>query len=273
MGCCESQHDASQFQKSPNNSSSIIESSGPLAAVQRAAHAIRESTSKDADTNSLRNVRLALLSLPRDASNVPDVPERDIKEVIEILRQKSDASDLVLTGLVLMRYLAQRVENQKKIASGRGVSLVLNALQSHDSNPTLQGVACDTLGNLLQDETNAQQFLELRGVDSVFQVVKMSMTNTRVMEAACFLLGNVASSQEGLVHIARNKGGAVALKVMEAHQSDPELLRELLFLLSNLAQSPSLQPELRRAGAVKAVVGVMGLHQDAAELQAMGCSA
>jgi hypothetical protein len=34
----------------------------------------------------------------------------------------------------------------------------------------MQGVACDTLGNLLQDESNAQQFLELRGVDSVFQV-------------------------------------------------------------------------------------------------------
>jgi hypothetical protein len=64
--------------------------------------------------------------------------QRDIKEVIEILRQKSDASDLILTGLVLMRYLAQRVENQKKIASARGVSLVLHALQTHDSNPTLQ---------------------------------------------------------------------------------------------------------------------------------------
>jgi hypothetical protein len=67
--------------------------------------------------------------------------QRDIKEVVEILRQKSDASDLILTGLVLMRYLAQRVENQKKIASARGVSLVLHALQTHDSNPTLQVTA------------------------------------------------------------------------------------------------------------------------------------
>lgn len=151
----------------------LAESNGPLGSVQRAADAIRDSTSKDAEPNALRNVRLALLSLPRDSSNVPDVPEvrfrlrsnphdfptlreqfslifpgltcilcvqqqRDIKEVIEILRQKSDASDLVLTGLVLMRYLAQRVENQKKIASARGVSLVLHALQTHDSNPTLQ---------------------------------------------------------------------------------------------------------------------------------------
>jgi hypothetical protein len=77
--------------------------------------------------------------------------QRDIKEVIEILRQKSDASDLVLTGLVLMRYLAQRVENQKKIASARGVSLVLHALQTHDSNPTLQVSFLKAFDNLHTD--------------------------------------------------------------------------------------------------------------------------
>ncbi len=53
----------------------FAESNGPLGAVQRAADAIRDSTSKDAEPNALRNVRLALLSLPRDSSNVPDVPE------------------------------------------------------------------------------------------------------------------------------------------------------------------------------------------------------
>ena len=35
-----------------------------------------------------------------------------------------------------------------------------------------QGVACDTLGNLLQDEANAEQFLRLDGVDAVFAVVR-----------------------------------------------------------------------------------------------------
>ncbi len=53
----------------------FAESNGPLGSVQRAADAIRDSTSKDAEPNALRNVRLALLSLPRDSSNVPDVPE------------------------------------------------------------------------------------------------------------------------------------------------------------------------------------------------------
>ena len=36
----------------------------------------------------------------------------------------------------------------------------------------MQGVACDTLGNLLQDEANAEQFLRLDGVDAVFAVVR-----------------------------------------------------------------------------------------------------
>lgn len=53
----------------------MSETNGPIGSVQRAADAIRDSTSKDAEPNTLRNVRLALLSLPRDSSNVPDVPE------------------------------------------------------------------------------------------------------------------------------------------------------------------------------------------------------
>jgi hypothetical protein len=51
------------------------ETNGPIGAVQKAADAIRESVAKDVEPNTLRNVRLALLSLPRDSSNVPDVPE------------------------------------------------------------------------------------------------------------------------------------------------------------------------------------------------------
>lgn len=51
------------------------------------------------------------------------------------------------------------------------VALVLTALPKHASNPTLQGVACDTLGNLLQSEENSAQFLQMNGVDAVFKVL------------------------------------------------------------------------------------------------------
>jgi len=40
--------------------------------------------------------------------------------------------------------------HQRIMASASGVALVLKALKLHSSNPTLQGVACDSLGNLLQ---------------------------------------------------------------------------------------------------------------------------
>ena len=92
------------------------------------------------------------------------------------------------------------------------VALVLRSLHLHDSNPTLQGVACDTLGNLLQEQANAEQFLRLGGVSAVLQVIKANMAHTRVMEAACFLLGNVASSEDGLQDLAQQEGAGVALK-------------------------------------------------------------
>jgi len=244
-----------------------------MPAVERAAEAIRASAGGQLTPGGLRDVRLALLALPRDPNSVPEVEQRDMSEIVQILKCETQSADLMLTGLVLMRYLAQRQVNQKRMAATDCVSLVLQALQIHDSNPTLQGVACDTLGNLLQEEINTEQFLQQRGVDAVFRVINANMSHTRVMEAACFLLGNVASSEEGLKHIARNGGGKVALSVMKAHDKDPELLRELLFLTSNVAQSPQLQQELTDAGAVEAVLGVMQQHVASPELQAMACSA
>mmetsp|Transcript_1151 Transcript_1151/g.1919 ORF Transcript_1151/g.1919 Transcript_1151/m.1919 type:complete len:545 (+) Transcript_1151:2-1636(+) len=159
------------------------------------------------------------------------------------------------------------------MAGASGVSLVLKALKLHSSNPTLQGVACDTLGNLLQEESNAEQFLRLQGVDAVFAVVRDNLANTRVMEAACFLLGNVASSEEGLRRIAANGGGNVTLEIIKTHQQDTDLLRELLFLISNMAQSPQLKASMCKSGTIEAVTGVMTSHMESSELQAMGCSA
>ena len=80
----------------------FAESNGPLGSVQRAADAIRDSTSKDAEPNALRNVRLALLSLPRDSSNVPDVPE------VRILREftsfsSSHVSSREIVGVYIIR--------------------------------------------------------------------------------------------------------------------------------------------------------------------------
>ena len=180
---------------------------------------------------------------------------------------------MMLTGLVLMRYLAQRPANQKRMAECNCVALVLRSLHLHDSNPTLQGVACDTLGNLLQEQANTQQFLKLGGVAAVLEVIKANMAHTRVMEAACFLLGNVASTEDGLREIAKEEGGAVALTVIKAHQHDAELLREILFLISNMAQSPALQADLVPAGAVQQVISVMEAHESSSEIMAMGCSA
>ena len=153
------------------------------------------------------------------------------------------------------------------------VALVLRSLHLHDSNPTLQGVACDTLGNLLQEQSNTEQFLRLGGVDAVLHVINANMSHTRVMEAACFLLGNVASSEEGLKHIAKHGGGTVALTVIKSHLQDAELLREILFLVSNMGQSSQLQADLVRAGAVEAVIQVMETHGTSSEIMAMGCSA
>jgi len=153
------------------------------------------------------------------------------------------------------------------------VALVLRSLHLHDSNPTLQGVACDTLGNLLQEQSNTEQFLRLGGVDAVLHVINANMAHTRVMEAACFLLGNVASSEEGLKHIAKHGGGTVALTVIKSHLQDAELLREILFLVSNMGQSSQLQADLVRAGAVEAVIQVMETHGTSSEIMAMGCSA
>jgi hypothetical protein len=46
-----------------------------MEAVSRAASAIRMSASKTPEPSALRDMRLALLSLPREAANVPAVPE------------------------------------------------------------------------------------------------------------------------------------------------------------------------------------------------------
>jgi hypothetical protein len=250
-----------------------------LQAVKRAAEAISlaalSNVKKGATlpAGGLRDVRLALLALPRDPNSVPEIPQQEMSRTVETLRAQSEGPDMMLTGLVLMRYLAQRPGNQISMAQCSCVSLVLRSLHLHDSNPTLQGVACDTLGNLLQEKTNTQQFLKLGGVEAVMQVINTNMAHTRVMEAACFLLGNVASSEEGLKHIADYGGGAVALKVIKSHEQDSELLREILFLISNMAQSNTLQAELVSKGAVKAVISVMDLHGSSSEICSMGCSA
>lgn len=278
MGCCESRHDPNLMPSSHRSdlySASSIgdQGGGSFATVERAAEAIRASAGDPQAIGALRDIRVALLVLPKDPASVPEVQQGDMVGVLKVLKTEMDNVDIILTGLVLMRYLAQRQENQKKMSAANAVSLVLQALHLHDSHPTLQGVACDTLGNLLQEQANADQFLQQRGVDAVFAVVNANMANSRVMEAACFLLGNVASTEEGLRHIASNGGGSVALTVMKAHEQDAELLRELLFLLSNMAQSPSIRYELAQAGAVKSVTSVMEAHKSVPELQAMGCSA
>jgi hypothetical protein len=278
MGCCESRQGASLGQASQNQalySSSIDESvGGPFAAVQRAAEAIRVSAGGVPPPGGLRDVRLTLLALPRDASSVPEVHHQDVEAVVSALNQQAESADVMLTGLVLMRYLAQRQANQQKMASASAVSLVLRAVHLHGANPTLQGVACDTLGNLLQEPSNAQQFVQLRGVEAVLRVINSNMAHTRVMEAACFLLGNVASTEEGLAHIASNDGAEVALQVLQAQgPKDAELLRELLFLVTNMAQAPALKAALAAGGAVDAVLGIMSEHKGAPDLQAMGCSA
>eukprot|EP00286_Rhodomonas_abbreviata_P005800 CAMPEP_0181319958 /NCGR_PEP_ID=MMETSP1101-20121128/17856_1 /TAXON_ID=46948 /ORGANISM="Rhodomonas abbreviata, Strain Caron Lab Isolate" /LENGTH=289 /DNA_ID=CAMNT_0023427607 /DNA_START=64 /DNA_END=930 /DNA_ORIENTATION=- len=276
MGCCESRHNPDLIPSARNDiyNQSIGDSGGgSFATVERAAEAIRASGGDPQKVGALRAIRVALLGLPRDPASVPEVQQADMMGVLKVLKAEVENVDIILTGLVLMRYLAQRQENQKKMSASNAVSLVLQALHIHDSHPTLQGVACDTLGNLLQEQANADQFLQQKGVDAVFAVVNANMSNTRVMEAACFLLGNVASTEEGLKHIALNGGGAVALTVIKAHDGDAELLRELLFLLSNMAQSPPLRTELVQAGAVKSVTSVMESHPKVGELQAMGCSA
>eukprot|EP00802_Teleaulax_amphioxeia_P008190 Tamp_08198.p1 GENE.Tamp_08198~~Tamp_08198.p1 ORF type:complete len:685 (+),score=118.99 Tamp_08198:104-2056(+) len=242
-------------------------------AVERAAAAIRATADGNSPPGGLREIRLTLLALPRDSSTVPEIRTADMFSMVQVLDGEGENADVMLTGLVLMRYLAQRQGNQKIMAGASGVSLVLKALKLHSCNPTLQGVACDTLGNLLQEEGNADQFLRLQGVDSVFSVVRDNLANTRVMEAACFLLGNVASSEEGLRRIAANNGGDVALSIIRAHKDDTDLLRELLFLVSNMAQSPQLKTSMANSGTVEAVAGVMHAHVESSELQAMGSSA
>lgn len=91
MGCCESRQGASLGAASQNQalySSSIDESAGgPFAAVQRAAEAIRVSASGVPPPGGLRDVRLTLLALPRDAASVPEVhslatPTLDIETTI-----------------------------------------------------------------------------------------------------------------------------------------------------------------------------------------------
>jgi len=212
-------------------------------------------------------------ALPRDPSSVPEVPQLEMSKTVEVLRMEAEGADMMLTGLVLMRYLAQRPANQKAMAQCNCIALVLRSLHLHDSNATLQGVACDTLGNLLQEQSNTDQFLKMSGVEAVLQVIKSNMAHTRVLEAACFLLGNVASSEHGLQEISKHGGAAAALTVIKTHDQDAELLREILFLVSNMAQSTNLQAELLKAGAVDQVVTVMDLHGTSAEMTAMGCSA
>lgn len=280
MGCCESRHDPSLLQASRSDAfrGGVEDGGSSIQAVETAAEALRlygsQAGKKGATpAGGLRDVRLALLALPRDPKSVPEVPQLEMSKTVEVLRNEADAADVMLTGLVLMRYLAQRPTNQKNMSECNCVSLVLRSLHLHESNPTLQGVACDTLGNLLQEQANTVQFLRLGGVDAVMAVISSNMSHTRVMEAACFLLGNVASSEEGLKHIAENGGAAVALKVVKAHEQDAELLREILFLISNMAQSPALQAELLNVGGVNTVISVMDNHGTSPEIMAMGCSA
>jgi hypothetical protein len=280
MGCCESRHDPSLLQASRSDAfrGGVEDGGSSIQAVERAAEAIRLYGSQAgkkgaAPAGGLRDVRLALLALPRDPKSVPEVPQLEMSKTVEVLRNEADAADVMLTGLVLMRYLAQRPTNQKNMSECNCVSLVLRSLHLHESNPTLQGVACDTLGNLLQEQANTVQFLRLGGVEAVMAVISSNMAHTRVMEAACFLLGNVASSEEGLKHIAKTGGAAVALKVVKAHEQDAELLREILFLISNMAQSPALQAELLNVGGVNTVISVMDNHSTSPEIMAMGCSA
>ena len=280
MGCCESRHDPSLASASRPDGfrGGMEEGGGSIHAVERAAEAIRQAggggavKGKKPAPGGLRDVRLALLALPRDPSSVPEIPQIDMAKTVDVLRVEAEGADMMLTGLVLMRYLAQRPANQKRMAECNCVALVLRSLHLHDSNPTLQGVACDTLGNLLQEQANAEQFLRLGGVSAVLQVIKANMAHTRVMEAACFLLGNVASSEDGLQDLAQQEGAGVALTVLKAHQHDAELLREILFLVSNMAQNTRIQRDLVDAGAIDLVVAVMDAHTSSAEIIAMGCS-
>ena len=106
MGCCESRHDPSlgggggdPFGKDGGG--------GSYASVECAAAAIRAAAEGAAPPSGLRDVRLSLLALPRDAASVPEIRAADMLGMVQVLNGEVDNADVMLTGLVLMRYLAQ----------------------------------------------------------------------------------------------------------------------------------------------------------------------
>jgi hypothetical protein len=183
----------------------------PTAPLETAAEAIRLHGSQAgkkgaAPAGGLRDVRLALLALPRDPKSVPEIPQLEMSKTVEVLRNEADGADMMLTGLVLMRYLAQRPANQKNMSECNCVSLVLRSLHLHESNPTLQGVACGVSSLALSFSRSLalshSRSLALRLVsESVclylcFVCVSCVCMCERASERACVLLWAIRTQRE-----------------------------------------------------------------------------
>jgi hypothetical protein len=139
MGCCESRHDASQFtgfNNRPHNFDPTLGkcrnwplcmlrthyntlcldyackiassgAEGALEAVSRAAEAIKSACVRSPEPSALRDMRLALLSLPREASNVPEVPEVHISITL-FLCQKDHWTNIHTPSMNVCHIMTQK---------------------------------------------------------------------------------------------------------------------------------------------------------------------
>ena len=125
MGCCESRHDPSLGGGGGDPFGKDGGGGGSYASVERAAAAIRAAAEGAAPPSGLRDVRLSLLALPRDAASVPEIRAADMLGMVQVLNGEVDNADVMLTGLVLMRYLAQVSDTHMSISVSISISVYI----------------------------------------------------------------------------------------------------------------------------------------------------
>ena len=157
---------------------------------------------------------------------------------------------------------------RRKVGEKGGIALILNAMEVHADDETVNLHSCMTLTNLTHNSLeNRSRFHELNGVEILIAAMKRFGNNAKYQRQACWATLTLSGSDDICKKFVTSGGDSALINAMLQHRSDSGVQQFGCWALGNMALSgDDVQRKLKKKGVIEVFKIALETHGTDAEV-------
>ena len=212
------------------------------------------------------------LAYSTDAPNHKYFDDNVFRHVLLTMKKHDAVLEVQKWGCIALRCFARHAKNTIAIAKAGGIRQIMQSMDMHIGEPSIQVEAFKALFNLAFNAENQKNIVHNNGLSLILKVFQFHQNVREVNEFGCNLLHNLAfKSLTNKQAIAAHGCIEIILNAMKGHFDAPKVQVEACRALMSLAFAGECQDKIAQLGGIETIFSAMKQLQRNKDVQTESC--